>query len=70
MKITIEIPKEFENDFNDNKFGEYFGKVLADTLYHPLSENANLCGKHEEKTTRMFIKAFNEAEIVSADNER
>ena len=63
MKITIEIPKEFERDFNQDRFGNYFGRVLADTLYHPCIENANLCGNYENETTRMFIKAFHNAEV-------
>lgn len=65
MKITIEIPKEFEKDFNENRFGNYFSRVLADTLYHPMSDcsNLNLCGNYENETTRMFIKAFHNAEV-------
>lgn len=31
MKIEIEIPKEFECDYNNNKFEYFFMRVLAGT---------------------------------------
>lgn len=50
MRIEIEIPKEFEEHFNQDKF--------EDTL-HRLSADAHLiAGNYEQETAIMLIKAF------------
>jgi hypothetical protein len=50
MKIEIEIPKEFEEHFKQDKF--------EDTL-HRLSADAHLiAGNYEQETAIMLIKAF------------
>lgn len=50
MRIEIEIPKEFEEHFEQDKF--------EDTL-HRLSADAHLiAGKYEQETAIMLIKAF------------
>ena len=50
MRIEIEIPKEFEEHFKQDKF--------EDTL-HRLSADAHLiAGRYEQETAIMLIKAF------------
>ena len=53
MRIEIEIPKEFEEHFEQDKF--------EDTL-HRLSADAHLiAGNYEQETAIMLIKAFKES---------
>lgn len=53
MRIEIEIPKEFEEHFKQDKF--------EDTL-HRLSADAHLiAGNYEQETAIMLIKAFKES---------
>ena len=53
MRIEIEISKEFEEHFKQDKF--------EDTL-HRLSADAHLiAGKYEKETAIMLIKAFKES---------
>ncbi len=53
MKIEIEIPKEFEEHFKQDKF--------EDALYR-LSADAHLiAGNYEQETAIMLIKAFKES---------
>lgn len=53
MKIEIEIPKEFEVDYNADKFEDFFMRVMND-----IDWNGNLCGNYEKETAEMFVKAF------------
>ena len=54
MKLTIEIPKEFEGDFKIGKFKDFFSRVITDMNC--------LCGNYERETAEMFIKAFENSE--------
>ena len=59
MKIELEIPKEFEIDYKFDKFDDFFNRVLLDM------RNEGLCGEHEHKVAKMFIKSFKNSSIVS-----
>lgn len=64
MKLIIDIPKEFEPDYEVNRFQDFFTRVLysiekVDGLY-------GLCGNYEKETAEMFLKAFDES--VPMDN--
>lgn len=52
MRLEIEIPKEFENDFISNKFKNFFSRVIADIDY------LGCCGNYEREIAEMFIKSF------------
>lgn len=47
-----EATKEFEKDYQDNKFKEFFMRVIADV------DGNGLCGLYEEETVYMLWDAF------------
>ena len=53
MKIEIEIPKEFEEHFNRDKFEDALQRLSADA--HLIADN------YEKETAIMLIKAFKES---------
>lgn len=55
MRIEIEIPKEFECDYNADKFNDFFSRVLCDI------KDGELCGNYEMETAEMLLKAFEES---------
>lgn len=60
MKLIIDIPKEFETEYNGDKFKDFFSRVLCDI------DKGVLCGNYEKETAEMFLKAFDES--VPMDN--
>ena len=58
MRIEIEIPKEFEEHFNQDKFKDSFERIMAD-IRHSLENGDCLCaGRYEHETIEMLQKAF------------
>ena len=58
MRIEIEIPKEFENHFNQDKFKDSLERIMAD-IEHSLENGDCLCvGRYEYETIEMLEKAF------------
>lgn len=57
MKLVIEIPKEFECDWNRDKFYDCFERVLAD-----LGGMYRVSGRYEKETIKMLEKAFRDAD--------
>ena len=58
MRIEIEIPKEFEKHFNQDKFKDSFERIMAD-IEHSLENGDCLCaGRYEYETIEMLEKAF------------
>lgn len=57
MKIEIEIPKEFEVDYNADKFEDFFMRVMNDIEMNEYI-SGYLCGNYEKETAEMFVKAF------------
>lgn len=55
MKLIIDIPKEFEAEYNGDKFKDFFSRVLCDI------DKGTLCGNYEKETAEMFLKAFDES---------
>lgn len=55
VKLTIDIPREYERDFIADKFKDFFSRVIADI-------NCNgLCGNYEKEIAEMFLEAFEKA---------
>lgn len=58
MRIEIDIPKEFEEHFKQDKFKNSFERIMAD-INHSLETRDYLCaGKYEYETIEMLQKAF------------
>ena len=55
MKLIIDIPKEFEEDFYDDKFEDFFSRVIANI------DHEGMCGKYEKEIAEMFIEVFSKA---------
>lgn len=58
MKVTIEIPKEFERDYDTDRFKDFFSRVMCDI------KDGTLCGKYEQETAEMLMNAFRESEVA------
>ena len=59
MKILIDIPKEFEADYNTDRFAEFFHRCFADM--------GTCCGNFEFETAVMMEKAFAESRLYDPD---
>lgn len=58
MRIEIEIPKEFEGHFKQDKFKDSFERIMAD-IKHSLENGDCLCsGRYEYETIEMLERAF------------
>lgn len=57
MKLTIDIPIDFERDFINDKFENFFSRVIADIDY------SGLCGNYEMEIAEMLLNAFYNAVI-------
>ncbi len=55
MKITIDIPREYERDFIADKFKDFFSRVITDMDY------SGMCGNYEKEIAEMFLEAFDKA---------
>lgn len=53
MIIQLEIPKEYENDYQNDRFDEFFRRVFADIDF------TGMCGNYEIETVQMMADAFN-----------
>ena len=62
MKIIIDIPDEFEQHWNKDRFKDSLQRLKMDANY--------LAGLYEEELTDMLVDAFQDAQIVEvAKNE-
>lgn len=59
MKILIDIPKEFEVDYNADRFADFFYRCLADM--------GTCCGNYEQETAEMMEKAFTKSRLYDPD---
>ncbi len=58
MRIEIEIPKEFEEQFKQDKFKDSLERIMVD-VWHSLEIGNCLCaGRYEYETIEMLGKAF------------
>lgn len=55
MKLTIDIPREYERDFIADKFKDFFSRVITDMDY------SGLCGNYEKEIAEMFLEVFDKA---------
>ena len=64
MRIEIEIPKEFENHFNQDKFKDSLERIMADIEYSLENGDCLCAGRYEHEIIEMLEKAFQNAMIV------
>ena len=65
MKLQIEIPKEFEEDFNKDKFNECFERVITDIISNKNKTGTyELAGNYEIETLKMLKEALNKADKI------
>ena len=58
MKIEIDIPKEFEEHFNKDKFKDSFERIMVD-IWNLLENKNCLCAdNYEYETIKMLEKAL------------
>ena len=61
MRIEIDIPKEFEEHFKQDKFKDSLERIMAD-IFHSLEIGNCLCaGRYEYETIEMLEKAFEDS---------
>lgn len=58
MIIQLEIPKEFENDYQKDRFDDFFRRVFADI------DCTGMCGNHEVETALMLVDAFKQSKPI------
>ena len=58
MRIEIEIPKEFEEHFKQNKFKDSFGRIMEEIGRNLRSRYCSYAGRYEYETIEMLQKAF------------
>lgn len=58
MKIELEIPKEFECDFNSDRFEDFFQRAIADM------NGDGWGGKYEIEIAKMFITSFKKSKVT------
>ena len=63
MRIEIEIPKEFEEHFKQDKFKDSLLRLKADTNYG-LEHDETISGIYEIELLDMLVVAFEEAEVI------
>lgn len=59
MKIAIEIPKEFERHFDNDKFKDSLQRIKAD-----LNDEFIFAGTYERELLDMLIESFTTAEVI------
>ena len=61
MKLVIDIPKDFEKHFSEDKFKDSLERIKAD-----LNEDFVFAGNYERELLDMLIVAFEEARIIES----
>lgn len=66
MKVTIDIPKEFEEHFSNDRFKDSLERIITDVT-DEIESDFSISGKYEIELCEMLIKAFENAEIKGGD---
>lgn len=62
MKLVVNIPKEFENHFNKDRFADSLARINCD-----IADSGTLSGRYERELIDMLEAAFANAEVVKDD---
>ena len=63
MKVMIDIPKEFEQHFNLDRFKNSLSRIRCDTRY---CFGDGVSGEYEIELLDMLVVAFEEARIIES----
>lgn len=63
MKITMDIPEEFEKHFNEDRFEDSLKRIITDVT-DEIESDFSISGRYEIELCEMLIKAFENAEPV------
>lgn len=58
MRLAIDIPPEIAVDFKNDRFDDFFARVLLDI------DDGLLCGKYEQEIAESLRAAFGEAKVI------
>lgn len=65
MKVVIDIPKKFEQHFNEDKFKDSLLRLKADTNYG-LEHDETISGIYEIELLDMLVVVFEEARVIES----
>ena len=63
MKVMIDIPKDFEKHFNQDKFKDSIGRITADVISQVYSDDS-ISGNYELELLEMLSEAFEKAKSI------
>lgn len=64
MKLLVEIPKEFEEHFNMDKFKDSLERIRVDIKSNLENNTIKLSGRYEMELAEMLRDAINKAEVI------
>lgn len=67
MKLLIEIPKEFEEHFNNDKFEDSLERIRVDIKVNLENKIFQLSGNYEMELAEMLRDAMSKAEVVKKE---
>lgn len=62
MKVIIDIPDNFTDDYIGDKFKDFFSRVITDIDNYKGMCGRYECGRYEKEIAEMFLKAFDDSE--------
>lgn len=68
MKLIIEIPKDFEEHFKQDKFKDSFNRIAQDVISQVYSDDS-ISGNYEIELLEMLSEAFEKAKVSHTDYE-
>lgn len=63
MKVTIDIPQEFEGQFNSDRFKDSLKRIITDVT-DEIESDFSISGKYEIELCEMLIEALKKAKLV------
>lgn len=66
LKITLDIPKDFEQHFSNDRFKDSLKRIQTDVL-DEIESDFSISGKYELEVLEMLLDAFKNAEIISSE---
>lgn len=64
MQLILDIPDNFEKDFELDKFSECFRRTITDIDYAMSHDKLAMAGNYERETFEMLEKAFGKATVL------